>query len=66
MSNKLINEIDGVLEEGDKVKLSSDGDISVKKAIANHITIRDDSVGAIISINKKYLKDLVDFIQKEF
>ncbi len=66
MSNKLINEIDDVLEEGDKVKLSSDGDISVKKAIANHITIRDDSVGAIISINKKYLKALVDFIQKEF
>ena len=66
MNDELLNKIDGVLEEGDKVKLSSDGGISVKKAIANHITIRDDSVGAIISINKKYLKDLVDFIQKEF
>jgi hypothetical protein len=66
MSNEILNKIAGVLEEGKVVKLSSDGDISVKKAIANHITIRDDSVGAIISINKKYLKDLVDFIQKEF
>ena len=66
MNEELLNKIDDVLEEGDKVKLSSDGDISVKKAIANHITIRDDNVGAVISINKRYLKDLVDFIQKEF
>ena len=66
MSKEILNKINSVLEEGEKVKLSSDGDISVKKAIANHITIRDDSVGAVISINKKYLKALVYFIQKEF
>lgn len=53
------------LNEGKKVKLSKSGDISIAKTIANHITIRDDDVGAVISIHKDYFDALVDFIESD-
>lgn len=51
------------LEESKKIKLSKDGDITIDQKIANHVTIRDESVGAVISINRKYWDDLLEYME---